>query len=213
VFVHVISFSLLIDDPTHHKESGIIFPAMADTTISTKEAALLLNMSEPSVRSLLETGELVGFEDPPGKKRFAWRIDRRSVEAYLAANGAGRGVRRASKGRMARVEKEVASLRSLVEAGLPADAGLERLQQDRDDLRAQVVALTEATARGGHVAELQVRAETERAAVSEHLRGALGASERADQLRREAIAELQEAVAASFRAGHAGALRPERETG
>jgi excisionase family DNA binding protein len=182
---------------------------MADT-ISTKEAALLLKVSEPTVRLLLNTGELAGFKDPPGKKRFAWRIERRSVDAYLAAHGPGRGVRRASKGRMAGIEKEIALLRSLVEAGLPADTGLERLQEDRDDLRAQVVTLTEATVQGQHVAELQARADGRALVVGEHLLAALGAAERADQLRRETFAELQEAVAASFRARHAGPLRPER---
>jgi phage I-like protein len=115
---------------------------------------------------------------------------------------------------MACVEKEIAALRSLVEAGLPADTGLDRLQEDRDDLRAQVVTLSESLARGRTAADLHGRAETERAAVNEHLLAALAASERADELRRQAITELQEAVAASSRIGHAGALwRPERDTG
>jgi excisionase family DNA binding protein len=181
-------------------------------TISTKEAAIRLETSEPTVRSLFESGELTGFKKQRGK-RFALRIATESVDAYLAANGPGHGVRRASGGRMARVEKEVAALRSLVEAGLPADAGLDRLQEDRDDLRAQVVALTEAVARGRTVAELQARVETERAAANEHLLAALAGSERVDALRRNAIAELEEAVATSFRAGHAGDLWAESKGG
>jgi excisionase family DNA binding protein len=184
---------------------------MADT-ISTKEAANRLKTSEPTVRSLFDSGELTGFKKQRGK-RFALRIATESVDAYLAANGPGRGVRRASGGRMASVEKEVAALRSLVETGLPAGAGLERLQEDRDDLRAQVIALTDAVARGRTVAELQAGAETERAAVNEHLLAALAGSERVDTLRRTAVAELEEAVAASFRAGHAGELRAESKGG
>jgi hypothetical protein len=182
---------------------------MADT-ISTRDAAGRLQVSEPTVRSLLKTGELAGFKEPRGKKkRFAWRVETRSIDAHLEENGPGRGVRRASGGRMARVEKEIAALRSLLEAGLPADAGLDRLQEDRDDLRARVVALSESALRGQTVAELQARAETERAAVNDHLLAALAASERADELRRGAIAELEEAVAASSHVGHAGALRAE----
>jgi excisionase family DNA binding protein len=185
---------------------------MADT-ISTREAAERLQTSEPTVRLMLETGELAGFQQARGK-RFAWRVETASVKAYLAANGPFGGVRRESKGRMARVEKEIAWLRSLVEAGLPADAGLDRLQEDRDDLRARVVTLSESVARGRTAAELHARAETERAAVNEHLLAALAASERADELRRQAIAELEEAVAASSRLGHAGALRrTERDAG
>jgi excisionase family DNA binding protein len=185
---------------------------MADT-ISTREAAQRLQASEPTVRLLLKTGELRGFKETRGK-RFAWHVETESAEAYLAANGPFRGVRRASKGRMARVEKEIASLRAVVEAGLPADAGLDRLQQDRDDLRAHVVTLSESVARGRTVAELHARAETERADINRHLLAALAASERADELRRQAIAELEEAVAASSRVGHAGALRrAERDAG
>jgi excisionase family DNA binding protein len=181
---------------------------MADT-LSTKQVAQRLNMSVPTVQALLKTKELAGSKQIRGST-FAWRVEASSVEAYLAANGPGRGVRRASKARIAQIEKEVASLRSLIEAGLPAEAGLDRLQEDRDDLRAQVVTLAESLARRRTVSELQAGAETERAAVNEHLRSALAASERADALRREAIAELEEAVAASSRAGHAGALRGER---
>jgi excisionase family DNA binding protein len=178
---------------------------MADT-ISTREAAERIQASAPTVRLMLKTGELTGFKEARGK-RGAWRVDKQSVEAYLATSGPFSGVRRASKGRMARVEKEIASLRSLVEAGLPADAGLDRLQQDRDDLRARVVTLSESIARRRTVAELHATAEAERATVNEHLLAALAASERADESRRKAIAELEEAMAASSRAGHAGALR------
>jgi excisionase family DNA binding protein len=181
-------------------------------TISTSEAARRLHTSDPTVRVLLDTKELAGFKEVLGK-RFVWRVEADSVEAYLAANGPFPGVRRASKGRMAHVEKEIASLRSLVEAALPAEAGLSRLQEDRDDLRAQVVALTESVARGRTVGELHSRAEAERAHVHEHLLAGLAAAERADELRRRAIAELEEAVAASSRVGHAGALRGERKPG
>lgn len=183
---------------------------MAD--MSTKEAADRLHTSSPTVLALLRAKELAGFKEPRGS-RFAWRVEVSSVDAYLAAHGPFPGVRRANRARLADIEKEIAALRSLVEAGLPADAGLDRLQEDRDDLRAQVVALTESTVRARTVAELQARAEAERAVVNEHLRLALAASERADECRREVIAELEEAVAASFRVGHAGALRADHEGG
>jgi excisionase family DNA binding protein len=180
---------------------------MADI-ISTSKAADRLQTSVPTVRALLEANELAGFKETR-RSRFVWRIETSSVDAYLAAHGPFHGVRRASRARMAGIEKEIASLRALVEAGLPSDAGLDRLQQDRDDQRAQVVTLSEALARGRTVAEFQTRADEERAAVNEHLLAAMAASGRADDLRRAAISELEEAVAASSRAGHAGALRAE----
>ena len=48
--------------------------------------------------------------------------------------------------------------------------------------------------------------------MARHLLAALGAGERADDMRRAAIAELQEATAAFTRAGHVGDLR-EGDTG
>jgi excisionase family DNA binding protein len=189
----------------------MIFPVASDT-MSTKEAALRLKISQPTVRSWLETGELRGFTQLRGQQRVL-RVESASVDSYLAKHGPRKRVRRASKARMAVMEKEIASIRALVEAGMPTASGLDRLHEERDELRAKVVALTEALARSRTVEDLQGRAEAERAAVSEHLRAALAAADRADEMRRAAIAELEEAVAASSRTGHAGALRTEGDSG
>ena len=77
---------------------------------------------------------------------------------------------------------------------------------ERDALRAQVVDLQDALARAHEVADLQEQAAAERAATTRHLLNALSAAERADDLRRRALAVSQDALAAVVRPGHPGDL-------
>lgn len=85
------------------------------------------------------------------------------------------------------------------------DAG--RLQAELDEVRALNVALKEALARTRTAADLQAKADAERGAAVKSLLAVTSATERADEFRRQALAELNEATAAFSRAGHIGDLR------
>lgn len=183
-------------------------------TLSTGEAASLLTTTPPTIRDLLVRGELEGERQPRGKG-FCWRVYPDSVTQFLDQHGPFNGRRRTSRDRQQLTEEAVRDLRGqleelreLVDGRASPNEGLKHLQRERDDLRATVVTLKELLTRSRTVAELQERAEAERAAVAEHLVEAVSAGERADMLRRSALEELAEAVAAAFRAGHAGDLRP-----
>jgi hypothetical protein len=157
----------------------------------TSTAAGLLGTSAVTVRSLLKAGELCGRKLARGQ-REVWEVDRASVEQFLALYGRFTGTRRASRKEPPRAAK--------------CDDDLARLAGERDDLRARNVALSDALARARAAADIQARADDERAAVVRHLIDAVAGAERADELRREAIAELQEAAAAFSRPGHVGGL-------
>jgi hypothetical protein len=159
--------------------------------MSTSAAAGLLGTSAVTVRSLLKGGELAGRKRGRGT-REVWEIDRVSVEQFLAHHGRFTGTRRASRKEHPRAAR--------------SNDDLARLAAERDDLRARNVALSDALARARAAADIQARADDERAAVVRHLIDAVAGSERADELRREAIAELQEAAAAFSRPGHVGGL-------
>lgn len=183
---------------------------MADR-LSTSEAARWLQTSQVTVRRLLREGTLVGEQKPRGT-RFSWEVDALSVERFLKKHGPFEGARRRTRPDVERLEREVRSLRSLFEGTPSNSARLAHLQAERDEIRARNVALTEALARTRTVADLQAKADATRSAVIEHLLAAMSATERADELRRAAVAELHEATAAFSRAGHIGAL-PERDPG
>lgn len=174
--------------------------------ISTAQAAELLGASLPTVRTLLTNQTLVGRQ-VPRRSRFAWRVDRASVEAHLATHGRYDQGPRDKRARLDRLEAEVASLRGLHEAGPAKTSPPADLLAERDDLRARIVNLEDALVRTRAAVELQRQADEERAAVVEHLAAALQAGERADALRRRAVAELDEAVAGFTRPGHAGDVR------
>lgn len=144
----------------------------------------------------MKAGELAGRKRGRGK-REVWEVDRVSVERFLARYGRFPGTRRASRKAHPRART--------------SNDDLVRLAAERDDLRARNVALSDALARSRDAADIQARADDERAAVVRHLIDAVAGAERADELRREAIAELQEATAAFSRPGHLGGL--ERDSG
>lgn len=77
-----------------------------------------------------------------------------------------------------------------------------KLGKERDDLRAQVVALEDALAAVREAADLQRRADAERAEMIDSLVAALDAASRADSLRRDALGALEDAVARGAVPGH-----------
>jgi hypothetical protein len=157
--------------------------------MSTSAAADLLGTSTVTVRSLLKAEELAGRKRLWGK-REVWEVDPASIEQFLTLHGRFTGTRRASRRGSPRTAM--------------SDDDLGRLAAERDDLRARNVALSDALARTRAAADIQARADDERAAVVRHLLDALAGTERTDELRREAIAELHEAAAAFSRPGHVG---------
>lgn len=180
--------------------------------ISTAEAARRLRTTPPTIRRLLEEGAIEG-QQLPQKNRFRWSISPDSVDSYLADHGKFPGVRTGPRGdptierQVARLSKEVEALRSLLPDNL-SESYFEALQNERDDLRAKLVSVNESLARIEAATERQLLADAERAALVEHLLGAVSSAERADKLRREALDHLQEALADARRAGHPASLRP-----
>jgi excisionase family DNA binding protein len=176
---------------------------MADG-VSTSKAARRLNTTPPTVRALLARGELTGLKIPRGD-RFAWLIDESSIQRYLAQQSGQFTPQRGSSGsRIAALEREVAAFHAAIKAANSQDPDIDRVQRERDDLRATIMTLQDALARARTVADLQRQADTARAQIVEHLLAALAASEQADRLRRSAIAEIEEALAAASQAGHLG---------
>lgn len=178
--------------------------------LSTAEAAKQLGTSEPTVRRMLESRELRGEREKVGQK-FRWRVDPTSVARFLASNGKFSGSRRKRPNRLTEVERRLNGLIERVdeltsEGESTGGQRPNRMVEERDDLRAEVVSLTESLTRMRSFSDHQAEADAERAAVIQHLLAAVSAAERADQLRREAINDLQEALGDATRAGHAGAL-------
>jgi excisionase family DNA binding protein len=163
--------------------------------ISTEEAAAVLGVSPPTVRAWIEGGVLTGRQVPWGS-RFRWRVTQESVE--LAATT--RAPARVTHGTGA-LEQRVSDLEQRVGSGVPTNAGSER-----DDLRAKMVVLEDSLARAHEVAELQAEADAQRSHVIRLLTEALQAADRADELRRLALAQLEESVAGAVQPGHAGEL-------
>lgn len=79
-------------------------------------------------------------------------------------------------------------------------------ERERDDLRARVVDLTAALGRMREVMDLELQAAAAQAEAAGHLLKALEAKGRADDLHRQAIAHLDEALAGFGRPGHPGAM-------
>ena len=180
-------------------------------SVTTSEAAGLLGTSKPTIMALIANGHLQATKQPRGKLSI-WRIDERSVQRWLDKHGRYDGHSRGGRSRLAKLEAEVSALREEVRALASAGqrgAGVRRTGEDGpedDDLRARIVNLEEALARAHLVAELQRDADTERAAVVSRLLEAMAASERAEALRRRAVTELEEALAAFSRPGHAAEI-------
>jgi excisionase family DNA binding protein len=173
---------------------------------TTGEAARRLGTSTPTVRALIEKGLLSATREQRGE-RFRWLIDDSSLQEYLDLHGRFDGHRRAGTGQLAAMEAELSVIRRAVAMGSreypPEDPSVE-VERERDHLRSEVVNLQEALVRMRSVADLQHEVDAARATAMEHLLAAVAAGEKADSLRRNALAELEEALATFSRPRHAG---------
>jgi excisionase family DNA binding protein len=169
--------------------------------LSASEAATVLGTSQQTIRNLAREGTLRGTQSRTG----VWRIRRKSVDAFIHTYGRLDGGRR-RKSPSAALEAEVRRLREEV-AELMSASGVREtaaLLVERDDLRAKVIGLEDALARMREAAELQRQAEVERSKVVDQLLAALGASDRADGLRRQALQTLEDGLASALMPGHPG---------
>jgi excisionase family DNA binding protein len=179
-------------------------------TVTTGRAAALLGTTRPTVVGLIEKGDLPASKEQRGS-RFCWQVDEDGLREFLDKHGRYDDRRRLGRSKLARLEASISELRDQVRLLTEVDAGdtdtevRKRLERERDDLRARIVGLEEALARAHSASELQRQADDERAAVVRHLLEAAAASERADTLRRRALAELEEALRQFSRPGHAAA--------
>jgi excisionase family DNA binding protein len=177
-------------------------------SLTTKEAAERLGTTKPTVRSLIEAETLLARKEIRGSS-FQWRIDKDSVNSFLAAHGrydervrtAGPNLKTIDA-RLSALEDEVHRRSSPQSPGVTQSATSRQL----DDARARIVDLEEALARYRSSAELHSDADDSRTEVIEHLLAAVAAAERADGLRRRANAELDEALQGFTLPGHAGDL-------
>jgi excisionase family DNA binding protein len=172
---------------------------MADV-LTVTEAAAALGTSRQSILNFLQDRTLRGRKDQSG----TWRIRQDSVDRFLGRYGRLNGGRR-RRSALAALQEEVDRLREV--GDVAADDRVSRLLAERDDLRARVSTLEGSLASVREAAELQRRADAERARVVDELLVALGAAERADDLRRRALQALEDGLAASLVPGHPGSVR------
>lgn len=177
---------------------------MADGVLAG-EAAKRLDTSKVTVRKLLRAGQLKGTKEPHGST-FYWVIDLASIAAFSARRGgkARRNDNALSGSARADLTTRVERLEAELSALRPAAA--DPIVAERDNLRARVVDLEDALARAHAAADLQREADSERAALIQHLLEAVAIGERVDGLRRRAAAEFEEALAATTRPGHPGEM-------
>lgn len=159
---------------------------MEATELSTGEAAARLDVSAPTVRSLLRAGELSGRTVERGG-RFAWRISTSSVDSYIRDRDRREGGR--SRTTVAQLSAQLDELRREMRA-LAAPAG----KCVEADLRAEVATLRHAVMQQRAVADASSAADRARAEVVQHLLAALAASETADERRREALTAAETIV-------------------
>jgi excisionase family DNA binding protein len=168
--------------------------------MTVTEAAQALKTSTQTIRNFLGNGTLTGRRGP---KKW-WLIDRESVDALLRERGHLNGGRR-RRSALAILTAEVERLRTEVDrlsnlAGATSSTEGDAARE-RDELRARVVTLEDNIAQMRDAAELQRRAEAERANVVDQLLNAVAAAERADGLRREAVETLEAALSRSILPG------------
>lgn len=69
-------------DKLHRNQ--MIMPWVEGDTISSVDAASMMQCSSDTVRNLLEEGKLKGYQISPHKPKSPWRVYRKSVENYVA---------------------------------------------------------------------------------------------------------------------------------
>ncbi len=63
----------------------MLMPWVPSETISTVDAAAMMQSCVESVRALLEEGKIKGYRMRPDKPHSPWRVSRKSVELYISA--------------------------------------------------------------------------------------------------------------------------------
>lgn len=171
---------------------------MADE-LTVSQAAKELGTSRQSILNFLSDGALHGKKSPRG----VWQISRQSVDRFLKQFGRLDGGRR-RKSATSALHEEVRRLRDQLQQVAAAAGGdaVPRLLAERDALRTRVAVLEESLARLREALELQRAVDTERAQVVESLVHALGAAERAEALRRQALESLEDGLAANLMPSH-----------
>jgi hypothetical protein len=171
--------------------------------LTVSGAAIEIGTSRQSILNFLRDGTLRGAKTPSG----VWRVQRESVDRFLEQYGRLNG-RRRRKSATTLLDEEASRLRVQLEQlmTLSGDgAAVPRLLAERDEQRAQIAALEESLASLREASESQRRADAERARVVDGLLSALRAAERADELRRHAVEQLEDGLAASLMPRHPGA--------
>ncbi len=174
-----------------------------DDSITVEEAAKRLETTVQTIRAMARDRTLSGI-----KAGRVWRIDPVAVDAYLAAEGPLRGGRR-RRSCEARQQAEIESLRRQVAELTGVDRGTDAVSilRERNELRERVTVLEDAVARLRDLAELQRRAEDERAQVVERLTAALASAERSDELRRKSVELLEDGLVGALMPGRPPARR------
>ena len=66
------------------QKNQMIMPWGKSDTISTDDAAAMMQCHKDTVRALLDEGKLDGYRIRPHKRKSPWRVYRFSVERYIA---------------------------------------------------------------------------------------------------------------------------------
>lgn len=184
--------------------------------ISAPVVAQRLGTTPPTVRKLIENGDLVGTAEQHGQ-RLRWLADPKDVERYLDDHGPFRGTARDTAARTAQRildEREGDLLRTFSAILEDINARLARLeaagsqstgQQVRDNQTTGTQTTADLLARlelQRAASTLQHEADAARSNVVTHLIAGLAASEIADGKRREVITALNTIVGILATEGH-----------
>jgi len=175
--------------------------------MTTTQAAGVLGTTPPTIRALIRAKKLCASRESRGSS-FHWFIDKESVQKFLATHG------RYDEVPLARPSlKSLEARLSALESREPSSFSAPKSRRGESDTarqlanaRARIVNLEEALVRSHASTELLREAEESRAEVVQHLLAANVAAERADGLRRQAHAELEEVIRSFSRPGHPGEL-------
>lgn len=202
----IATFSFRIADHRKAPCRKVPYSLHMTSVLTVKETAARLGATKPTVGALIRGGTLQATKQARGSL-FRWLVDAQSVESFLNKHGRyDDETLHAAKPSLKSMEQRVSVLEQLVRPAGSRDAVTTTRTRELEDARARIVNLEEALARSRVAAELQTEADGARAEVIQHLLAATAAAERVDGLRRRATAELDEALQAFTRPGHAGDL-------
>lgn len=161
----------------------------AGGSLSTRQAGTLLGVTAPTVRSLLDGGEIVGRKVPRGS-RFTWEIEAASVASYLARKPPR--IRTDVRSEIRELRAELDAIKHPGDRSRSGGPEVARLRAALVEQRAIVQALRDA--------------DDARAQVVEHLLAALAAGERADEARKAALRAAETIVGYQLMPADAGGI-------